>query len=251
MDTNIIERISLYYSQLTKGERKLIKTIISDPTKLINLDIRNAARYYNTSTAALVRLAKHLEYSGFTELALMLKIYIENKDSNKENLDKLNTLFTQTILKIFNQNIFDKLKLLISKLDKAHRIISIGMGSSASTANFFKYKMNNEGYIVSEYNDLISIHDLNKSLKSNDLIVIFSVTGDKSCYRDLYKISKYKGNEICLFTMNKKILLKTKEDLKFTLPTLHIISNGIQVIDTRFIFFILICILQYLIEQQK
>lgn len=74
---NPIERISVYYDQFSIAERKTCNLIIEDPQTVIDNPIAEAAKIYDVSTSSLLRVAKRMEYKGYSEFRYALKDWIK------------------------------------------------------------------------------------------------------------------------------------------------------------------------------
>ena len=81
---NPIERISVYYDQFSTAERKTCNLIIEDPQTVIDNPIAEAAKIYDVSTSSLLRVAKRMEYKGYSEFRYALKDWIK-EDKNTHN----------------------------------------------------------------------------------------------------------------------------------------------------------------------
>lgn len=81
------EKISIYYTSLTNTERKICTVILDDPTVVSEHSIIEAAELCSTSKSAMLRFAKKLGYTGYSEFkyAVSESFTKEEKESPKMN----------------------------------------------------------------------------------------------------------------------------------------------------------------------
>ena len=68
----IITRLEQILGDLSPSEKKVAQYILDNPKETIKLSVQEIAEASMSSSAAVVRLCKHIDVKGFTELKNML-----------------------------------------------------------------------------------------------------------------------------------------------------------------------------------
>ena len=185
---NFKEKISIFYTDLTTTEKRICANILKNPKIITEHSIVEAGNLCNTSKSAMLRFAKKLEYSGYSEFKYAInEYYSSQKDYPKKIND--NTLASQIILnfkktvdQLANLNLDDKLKELSELIDTYQYVKALGIGNSY-------------------------------------LLIIFSVSGSPTTYLELLKEAKKKNAYVVLITMNNETQLAKYSNMTFYLPS--------------------------------
>lgn len=245
---NPIERISVYYDQFSAAEIKTCNLIIEDPQTVIDNPIAEAARIYNVSTSSLLRVAKRMEYKGYSEFRYALKDCIkEDKkthsssnvthiiESYKSILDKMYSYVDEKLINDFVPNFSYK------------RTFSIGMGTSSLPAQQLNYFLYANGLWSNAITDSVQLSYLQNCLSENDLLIFFSVSGSIESYKKIIEYCKENNIRTAMITMNDSKYLRENVSYFFMLPMspLYHSKNNTSFyrIDNRSIFNIFIDIL--------
>ncbi|MCD7809637.1 MAG: MurR/RpiR family transcriptional regulator, partial [Erysipelotrichaceae bacterium] len=83
---NPMQKISIFYANLTKAEKRTCDLITANPEVIINNPVAEAAAIYQVSPSSIVRLSKKIGYKGYTEFRYALEAYKnEEKQSQSSN----------------------------------------------------------------------------------------------------------------------------------------------------------------------
>ena len=100
------EKISIYYTSLTNTERKICTVILDDPTVVSEHSIIDAATLCGTSKSAMLRFAKKLGYSGYSEFKYAVgESFIKEEKQNTESGD-----IYQEIVSSYSQTMTELIK---------------------------------------------------------------------------------------------------------------------------------------------
>lgn len=247
---NPMQKVSIYYDQLTKAEKATCHLIIENPEVVINNPIARASEIYKVSPSSILRLTKKLDYKGYSEFRYALESY---KNQNKSE-EKQNTFLYNKIINVYQSN-FEELNKTLNENDlhklihiiKTKNIKTIGIGSSAFPAEQLAHSLCNEGKWADAVIDNVKITFIDKNVNKNDAIIIFSVSGHVKLFYDEAKKWKKSGATLIVITSNPDSKLNTISDLTILLPTLPLTmlqsSNHARYLENRSFFYIFIDIL--------
>ena len=115
------EKISIYYTSLTNTERKICTVILDDPTVVSEHSIIDAAELCGTSKSAMLRFAKKLGYSGYSEFKYAVgESFIKEEKHNTDSGDiyqKIVSSYSQTIIELSKLDYNTQLTLLAEYID--------------------------------------------------------------------------------------------------------------------------------------
>ncbi|MEK2461204.1 MurR/RpiR family transcriptional regulator [Lactobacillus gasseri] len=194
------DKISLYYTSLTKSEKKVYQAVTRNPQTIIDNSIQKAAKDLGVSVASIQRFINKLEYSGYPEFKLALQKQESSKKQHPSNLIIHNPIihaYIRSFHLLENLNLDDFLRPLISDLKKYQNIKAIGNGNTALSAKQLVYSMYSEDKFLDAVDTSIKIDYLANSVDKNTLLIIFSVTAPQDTYGKLVKKLK---KEECIHT---------------------------------------------------
>lgn len=253
---DIIRQIELYYANMTKSERAAADAIMADMQIVAEQPIKEAAQAYGVSATTLVRLAKRLGLSGYSELAFQTKNYLTEHritPSKKAQQAPEMASLIQSFIGAFEQMITPEVENAVAQLATAlhgkHRILAVGLGHSGLAAEHLKYLMLSRGLFISTVTDGILIERLPPLMQSDDLIIIFSSSAAVDTYANIFKRASKKDITFALVTMNPNAPVLQKADIRLVLPMVHSLdtdAKGIRYIDSRPVFDVLVsCLTRY------
>lgn len=219
------EKISIYYTSLTPTEKKICTKILDNPEIIIKNSIIDAGNKCDTSKSAMLRFAKKLGYSGYSEFKYAISEDYDSKpndettDVNESFLKRISSLFAESVYHLGNLNYELQLQQLAKMIDEYSYVKSIGIGNTAFCANQLVYSLYSYNKFIECVGDCIQFDYLKNCLNSEYLLIIFSVTCSETKYLDLVKTAKNKGAKIIVITMNNEHKLVSLSDLSFILPS--------------------------------
>lgn len=184
------EIINKYSSNLTPNDIQILNFIIKNKTYAASLKSKELAKKTYTSPSGLIRLAKRLNFSGFSEMKYFLENETKNtKSSSNKSSEQLQKDIYQTIKSIEQID----LEPLFKKIYSSQHIYIYGtdwgekIAAQLLVRNFLAQKQN----IVF----IPSITELKwevQNLTDNDLVIIISYSGENQELKNLLRVINLK-----------------------------------------------------------
>ncbi|RBP63347.1 RpiR family transcriptional regulator [Alkalibaculum bacchi] len=226
------ELIKASYSNLSNSEKKVADYILLNGHEVTKLSLCDLAQEISISEPTIIRFAKHIGLSGYSELKLkIMKDWGKKTVSNTDDSllidlhigpeDKLEDLPEKVInitikglhdtLNIFNTDNFKK---AISVISSANRIDIFGVGNSASIAQDFISKLIRIGLTARFYadNHLQQLSCL--SLTNDDVVIAITHSGSTKDVIDTLKLAKEAGATTIALTNYKASLISKYADIE-------------------------------------
>ena len=189
----IITRLEQILGDLSPSEKKVAQYILDNPKETIKLSVQEIAEASMSSSAAVVRLCKHIDVKGFTELKNMLfdslsgsdnlskPYYVPDFDKEADGKAIINKLVSsvcqnaQMLTAILsNKDVEKAAKLILS----AKKILFIGIGASRLVALDFQQKLMRIGIVSSAPDDYDLMLLSSSGLGEDDVVVSISYSGE-------------------------------------------------------------------------
>ncbi|KJY57806.1 MurR/RpiR family transcriptional regulator [Lactobacillus melliventris] len=243
---DIVNQLETFHSKMSTKEREATEKILKNLKPLASSSAKEAAFIYGTSTTTLVRLAKRIGLSGYSEFSFQTKLYLQNNASKEEASDSSNELskvtngFCKSISKIPTNSNNEKIIQLAKEIHDAKRTFFIGYGYTGLVTDYLKFMFLTLGKTPIIYDDVSMINHVDQSLKKGDLVIVFSVSGSLKQYKKIYKKCKQENILLTIVTMNPNLNILKDISLNFILPTVSTVNENLQVqsIDPQPIFWI-------------
>ena len=151
----ILDTIDSLYDSLTKTEKKIAKTILSNPQLLNQASLSAIAVDLDVGEATFIRFCRTLGFKGFTDFKMDLAIELATQDKSETTLLdtdvtvedsaqnialKLQAVINNVITETINLLDFNELEKVVKAFRQAKRIFLFGVGSSGITAEDTKNK---------------------------------------------------------------------------------------------------------------
>lgn len=200
---NGIERIRRGYSSLKPMEKKVADYILKKPNEILDMPISKLAKNAGASEATIIRMCRSVHIKGVRELKLSISAYMVQEEkpidrykdiSADANLSEIikyvstnNIHSINSTLTLVDEKDMNKAIIL---LDKARKVIAIGVGASAIVALDFEQKLKRinrwcEALVDSHTQLTSAIH-----LTNQDVVVAISYSGETKEIIDALKVSK-------------------------------------------------------------
>lgn len=220
---------------LNEAERKAADFILANQARILELSISEVAAGSGVSESTVFRLCRALDYSGFRDF----KMSLTRQDSlpmNQVHVPVADTDTAHVIAnKVFNLTIgslqdslrvldFDELERACATIEKARKVLVIGLGGSRTTAIFAADKLS---FLGIESNAEVDIHSQVRRaalLGPEDAVLAFSRSGDTRDLIEAVIIAKEHGAATIGVGNNPRSYFIKTVDIKLILKSL----------DTRF-----------------
>lgn len=201
---NLRGSVESQFSQLTRVQKNLIQTILSDYEDYIFLSVDEAAKTLSVHKSTLVRLAQSLGYSGYTDLRSDLQDLYRQEITPGEKLGKTlsevqtenlyqqvvetETMFLKESLKTIQvEDITAAAELIIT----ARRTFICGRGPQGPLAKLFEFRLRRFGFDVQAITDEgRAILEQLQLLTENDALIIFSFIAVPQEHRNAISLAR-------------------------------------------------------------
>ncbi|URM34767.1 MULTISPECIES: MurR/RpiR family transcriptional regulator [Bacillaceae] len=208
-----LDRIRQGIGILNPSEKKVAEFILKNPQKILDMPIATLSKKTNTSEATIIRMCRSLHFKGFRELKISISAYISQEDQKGNKYQDISegASLTEIIKSISNNNMYSinstlailnpkSIEEAITILDRAKRIIVIGVGASGIVACDFEQKLKRinkwcEAVTDSHYMLTTSVH-----LQEDDVVLAVSYSGETKEIIDALKIACANGAAVISLT---------------------------------------------------
>ena len=209
------------YDEMGRAEKKIADWILKNPGKLIPLSISELADNCKCSEATIVRFARRLGYDGYQALKISLARE-ENTSNISESItpgDSSYEIFGKVCNDIYcslerTRKVLDEKALgeAAEKILAANRIITLGLGNSASVAVDMSHKFLRAGCNAVAYTDNHMQAIAASHLAEGDVAIGISHSGSSRDIVDALRIAKERGaSTICITNYGKSPIIKVSD----------------------------------------
>lgn len=210
----VLVRLKEYGRACSNTEKQIITYILDEPEKVINLSVQELAKNTYASVGAVVRLSKNLGFTGIKELKreLIYELALINKkelldkgevtkdDSSFEILDKVIVKHMNSLSEtkaLIDMNVLEE---CVKLMKECRNIILLGIGASFLVAKDFEQKFMRLNRICIIHEDYHSQIVQCKNARKDDLVIVFSYSGEtKEMVRNI-NICRDKGSRVIAIT---------------------------------------------------
>jgi len=205
---NVLVTISEMYDEIFKAEQKVADYILKNPEKTIISNVSELANYSGVSDATVIRLCKHLGFSGYYELKSSLAREIGQNDhsatDDRKTLKSSVGAYFRTmgdrvaeIGSVVQEDVFQR---AVELLCRSSRVYSIALGNTAPLAMYFGFRLERLGLCCSmnlqpEY----FVNHINLAREGECVLAISRTGTTKSVIRAM-EFAKEKGLKIIAVT---------------------------------------------------
>ncbi|WP_027109096.1 MurR/RpiR family transcriptional regulator [Lacticigenium naphthae] len=193
--------INRHFSQLNENEKAIIEYIINHKKECKELTIIEIAKVTLTSKSSILRLAKKLGFSGYSEFKYSLQ---KDNSINSEEVSTNNFMSMQQGDVDATRKLFEQInsKVVLKELDEAERIFCYGTGwGQRDVLSDFRRSLiplNRYPILLSAKKELEMAS--RQEMSENDLLIVVSLSGDIAEIRDEIRLLKMKNVSILSIT---------------------------------------------------
>lgn len=213
------------YDKLNPTDIYVLEKIVSMAKKLDKVGIEELAKLCNTSKSTIMRLTKKLGFSGYSEF----KNYIKWEKTQKQNAELsdslfhcINSDFIETMKQVEDTNQIEK---LVKKIYDSNTIILYGTGVGqrycAMEMQRLFMQINKHMYLIDGQEEF---YLSSKGLGKQDLVIIFSLSGNANFIEDTLHTLKLNGTMIASITNMQQNKLSTLSDFR-----LYMVSSPLEI----------------------
>jgi len=259
---NGIEIIKQVIGELPKAEKKAATFIVNNPDKIRLLNISQLAEASLSSTAAIVRLCKRLNFEGFQQLKLSIVVNAITKPEKKSFEDfkiekgvQINEIISSSSEKVKNAinlvpEVIDNesIKDAANLIHKAGNILILGIGASGIVALDLMQKLQRIGVQAYYYPDadmqLTTVCNMSKS----DLCIGISYSGQNPSVIKALKQAKLQNTKCITLTRFGSNKLSELGDVKLFVPAVEPLIREAATVSRISQLFIIDVLFTYLIS---
>lgn len=221
---NLIEKMELYYPQMTESERKVCRIIRQDPSVIVTYTIVQTAMIADTSTSAVLRFTQRLGFKGYKDFRYELMNWLrDSRGSKQQETDVVTSLsmsFSEMIRQIGEID-RDLIRSLASDILNVDKVILLGRYRNSVLAEKLKMNLNDLGVTCLAAADLISYQHLLYVITPDTCVILFSALGEIADMKDFMTQLKDSGCHSWLITANPKAKAAKYSGNMITIPSLH------------------------------
>lgn len=230
--TGCLLKIKEAFNDLKPSEKKVADFILNNTDEVIGMSIGELAEKSGTSKAAVIRLCKALEFSGYRDLAISIASTAPSlKVEENEYIDIKAGDDLETIIKNVSLNnkrsIEDTLQVLdgdevrkaVNLIHKTKRVDFYGVGASGIIALDAQQKFMRINKYASAYTDPHLQATAAANLSTDDVAVIISYSGETKDVIETMEIAKRSGATVISITKYGKNTLSQAADIRLFLST--------------------------------
>src|SRR5690625_5289502 len=192
------QRINNSQEDLTKTDYQILNYLMAHKEKVLDMSIHEISEKTFVSAASIVRLAKKLNFSGFSELKFSLRSEIEEDSVHfKSSISLLEDDINDTLNLISEQNLIP----ICQEFSRAKNIFVYGtdwgekVGVSYLARNFIACNI-----YSSQFPSITEFHWALDNISEDDLVVIISFSGSASHLKEVIPSLKIKNVPILSIT---------------------------------------------------
>ena len=200
----LTQSISDTLPDLRKSERKVAEFVLKDPLNVIRMRIVDLAQQSGVSEPTVVRFCRAVGCQGFQDFKLALaqqlasspsygQIAVTETDSTREYTHKVFDSTVDTLLKVRDSLVLEKLEAAVAAINAADRVEFYGFGASAAVAfdaqhKFFRLQITSAAYSDPHLQNMSAT-----SLRPGDVVFAISQSGRTQALLDSMELVKKAG----------------------------------------------------------
>lgn len=201
----MIAQIHNCYPKLTETEKKVADAVLQSPEGTVRMTAKELSAASGTVPSAVIRFCKSVGAAGFSDFKLQLSSELGGKAYPSELLPvKEGDNHQQIFRKVFASGIHTledtlskvdekAIESIVSVLQRAARIVFFGVGTSSVIAVDAQYRFAQLGIPTSACTDILFMNVTAANLKSGDVAVGISHSGDTKATVDALRRAKKAG----------------------------------------------------------
>lgn len=226
MAGQLFSLIRTKYNTLSTSQKVVADYVLTNPEKVMLNTLSEIAYICGVSETTVLRFLHKIDFKSYQLFRINLTQELSSNDSISTTYedvhfgDSTETIIEKIVLSTSSaiQDIkelvdYRVLEELIDKIVSAKKLVVIGVGASGAIATDFFHKLLKLGLDVVFSNDAHMINMLSMNMKSEDLMIVFSHSGESREVLDAVTIAKERGVCTCAITSYEKSTLSRNCDL--------------------------------------
>lgn len=208
-------RIRQLYPRLAQNDRKLADLLMDQPDKARHLSSQKLAEMAGVSQSGVVKFAQKLGYKGFPALKLAMSESLASPKNNAPVTVHNQILSTDSLHVVGEKLLAEKqaalratldingeprLKIGLSMLTDARKIVLTGIGASGLVARDLAYKLLKIGVTAIAESDTHVLIATVQALSKKDLLLAISSSGERSEINLAARVARESGAKVLAIT---------------------------------------------------
>jgi len=260
---NGIEIIKQVIDELPKAEKKAASFIIDNPERLKELNISQLAEASGSSTAAIVRLCKRLEFDGYQQMKISVLLNSNSAPSDRNSFDdfkigkgvSVRDIISSSIDKVTNAVNLIPMIINENSIKEAAELIwasshiqILGVGASGLVALDLMQKLQRIGINAYYYPDIDMQLTMACNLKKEDVCIGVSYSGRNTSVIKALTQAKKQGAKSITLTRFGSNSLSELGDIKLFVPAVEPLIREAATISRITQLFIVDILFSYIIS---
>lgn len=177
------------FNSLSRSEKRVAEFVQKHMDETVLLTLNGLAKKCNTSDATVLRFCRSLGYLGFADFKVSLVPELL-RSGKRAFIDTNNKTEPHNTREAFRQNFIiqtdstlgncsdEKLSFVASQIFTANKVVIMGLGGSAGVAQIFCDSLGSLGIFSNYFRDRSLIQNIIPILKSDDVVVGISHSGE-------------------------------------------------------------------------
>ena len=229
---NAKERIEVNASSFTESDRIIAEAILSYPGLVERFTVQQLADHLSLSTASIMRFAKKLGYTGYSEFRFEFMRSLHNADTPADTgISTPLGKYTQWMIHSLEQMAEMDEQTFVDVAEKLHTVrtvYAVGNGKTGLVCRYMQYSFLRCSRDIIPITDSVLIHDLPKVKDAHPLYLYFSEKASQ--ISDLLPgfINETCKEDIILITCNPNTPLAKKAGQTIVVPNVDTSQEGIR-----------------------
>lgn len=232
MDMRLETLICDNYKNLNDNDKHIWSYILNNKNKCESMSIQELASSCNVSHTTILRFAQKLGLNGYSELKFYLKQ--DNKNKKIPVFDKIEYMkviddINKTMNVIVERDFTDVCELL----DTCDRIYAYGSGEVQNNAvKELKRSLLSVGKLVNVLEGKDELKTVENYIKENDIIFLFSISGENKLINEFAKELKQKGTKVISICKSGNSTLSKVSDISLEIYTHEVarLDNDLRIV---------------------
>lgn len=208
-----MEKLIKFYDDLTNSEKEIFDYIFNHQEEVKNMKILDLAKKVLVSKTLIINMTQKLGFSGYTDFKYYLRS--GNLPKLKENkYVNIQEELKEEIQKTFSVIDIQEVKNIVREIQKVKTIYIVARGTSKSVGYHLNHLLLTLGFICIFLEDYNLITNIAKTLETNELVILISLSGKTEKILEIAKIAKIKKVKIVSITNFYKNPLSLLSDFK-------------------------------------
>lgn len=242
------KQITNHIHGLNLTDKKILTYLEEHISSIPNSTISYIAKRLYVSPNAIVRFAKKIGYSGFSEMkyAINLQLEADNKTVTTESRDynQFGIKIMKDINKTLDINREGYFEEFIKNIIAENKIVFIALGMSNYVARSFIYRLQVLNKVCLLSNDRDNALTLAKNLENDFLVIFISLSGDTDVVIECANYFRTKKAKILSITGVSNNYLQEVSDVALYVPYKKTLIDGSDMSSRFYIDFLLELMIQ-------